>query len=170
MTTASETDRDTPASPLYAFEIALHGLPASVPPAASRFGDAHGSWPSLKLQSDAVAEPMAIGFDDALVRLDTLPRMFVEPDGAFVWTSPRDGQGWQVDGNAFERAGRVLLVDLKGSCPAAAFDSLLACLGWPEQSLVVQLVRAGVFLDLETFRGHAIRRASGGDARTLRPG
>jgi hypothetical protein len=170
MKAASETERDTPTSPFYAFEIALHGLPASTPPTDSRFCDAHGTWPSLKLPSAAVAEPMATCFDDALGRLDALPRMFVEPDGAFVWASPRDGQSWQVDGNAFERAGRVLLVDVKGSCPAAAFDALLACFGWPEQSLVVQLVRAGVFLDLETFRGHAIRRAVAGDARTLRPG
>lgn len=173
-----------PASPLYAFEITLHGLPgaaaASIAPQggcdsrgcgdSGSFSDAHGTWLALDLPRDLVAEPMALGFDVALGRLETLPRMFVEPDGAFVWTSPREGRRWQVDGNAFERAGRVLLVDLKGSCPASAFDSLLACFGWPEQAIVVQLVRAGVFLDLETFRRHATRRAIAGDGETLRPG
>lgn len=168
MTTAAAGCADS-ASPLYAFEITLHGLPAPAPGATSCFSDSHGTWPTLAVSPEAVAEPMPIGFDEALGLLDVLPRMFVEPDGAFVWTSPREGRRWQVDGNAFERAGRVLLVDLKGSCPAAAFDSLLASFGWPEQVLVVQLVRAGVFLDLETFRGHAIRRAIAGDAETLRP-
>jgi len=172
MTRASAADAAEPANPLYAFEITLHGLhgPTGGPPAPGRFSDAHGTWPVLALPRDVVAEPMALGFDAALARLDALPRMFVEPDGAFVWTSPREGRRWQVDGNAFERAGRVLLVDLKGSCPASAFDSLLACFGWPEQPLAVQLVRAGVFLDLDTLRRHAIRRAIAGDAETLRPG
>jgi len=30
-----------------------------------------------------------------------------------------------VDGNAFDKDGRVLLADLKGSCPASDFDRLL---------------------------------------------
>jgi hypothetical protein len=172
MTRAPETTHDDPTIPLYAFEITLHGLPgpAAAPDVTGGFRDAHGEWPALALPRDVVAEPMAVGFDTALDRLDALPRMFVEPDGAFVWASPREGRRWQVDGNAFERTGRVLLVDLKGSCPASAFDSLLACFGWPEQALAVQLVRAGVFVDLDTFRSHATRRAIAGDAETLRPG
>lgn len=173
MTGRPETDPVAPfAGRLYAFEITLHGMPVASSPAAgaTSFNDAHGTWPSLAMLRDTVAEPMAIGFDDALGRLAALPRMFVEPDGAFVWTSPREGDRWQVDGNAFERSGRVLLVDLKGSCPAAACDALLGCFGWPGQPLAVQLVRAGVFLDLDTFRRHAISRAKAGDGETLRPG
>ncbi len=173
MTGSPENDPVAPfAGRLYAFEIALHGMPVAPSPAAGdmSFSDAHGTWSSLAVPRDAVAEPMAIGFDDALARLDALPRMFVEPDGAFVWTSPRESDRWQVDGNAFERSGRVLLVDLKGSCPAAAFDALMGSFGWPDQQLAVQLVRAGVFLDLDTFRRHATSRAMAGDGETLRPG
>jgi hypothetical protein len=168
MTVLPETGSRPADSGLYAFEIVLHGLPGPAPAAvaAPGFSDAHGTWPTMPLTRETVTEPMALGFDAALGRLDALPRMFVEPDGAFVWTSPREGSRWQVDGNAFERSGRVLLVDLKGSCPAAEFDALLACFGWPEQPIAVQVVRAGVFLDLDTFRRHATRRAIAGDAET----
>jgi hypothetical protein len=95
--------------------------------------------------------------------------MYAEPDGSFVWTSPRDGLWWQVDGNACEKEGRVLLVDLKGSCPASEFDRLLAAFGWPQQAMIMQLVRAAVFLDEPTFRRHALCRGTAGDGQTLRP-
>ena len=97
-----------------------------------------------------------------------------EPDGSFVWAcsrsaEPADTGFWQVDGNAAERDGRLLLVDLKGSCPAAEFDRLLEAFGWPEQPVMMQLVRAAAFLDEATFRRHATARGLVGDGRTLRP-
>jgi hypothetical protein len=96
--------------------------------------------------------------------------MYAEPDGSFVWTGPRAGAWWQVDGNASEREGRVLLVDLKGSCPQIEFDRLLGSFGWPRQEFVVQLVRPAVFLDEQTFRRHAACRGLAGDGQGLRPG
>ena len=113
--------------------------------------------------------PLRIGFDDAFARLERLERMFAEPDGSFVWTSPREGLAWQVDGNAFEKDGRVLLVDLKGSCPPEAFDRLLSAFGWPAEPLMLQLVNPAVFLDEATFRRHAAARGAAGDGETLRP-
>ena len=157
---------------LYAFEITLHGLPAGavgMPKAAAVHVDAWGSWPAIVVSQHVLTEPMMIGFDDCLARLEQLERMFVEPDGAIVWTSPRSSPWWQVDGNLVEKDGRVLLVDLKGSCPAAAFDLFLTAFGWPAQGVVVQLVRSARFLDESTFRQHARCRAVAGDAQTLRP-
>ena len=113
---------------------------------------------------------VGVAEDDALARLAQFPRMYVEPDGAIVWTSPREGRRWQVDGNAFEKDGRVLLVDLKGSCPASGFDQLLTGFGWPQQAMMMQLVRPAVFLDEQTFRRHARARGIAGDGDTLRPG
>ena len=95
--------------------------------------------------------------------------MYAEPDGSFVWTSRREGLSWQVDGNAVERNGRVLIVDLRGSCPPAEFDRLLNTLGWPDQRLMFQLIRPAVFLDEPTFRRHATARGRLGDGETLRP-
>jgi len=160
---------------LYAFDITLHGrgpgasdvLPAnsSVPTHA----DVWGTWPTLAVPHDVLGMPMAIEFDEAIDRLARLERMYAEPDGSFVWTSPREGVWWQVDGNAFDKDGRVLLADLKGSCPAVEFDRLLGAFGWPQQAMMMQLVRPAVFLDELTFRRHAHCRGIAGDAQTLRP-
>ena len=59
---------------------------------------------------------------------------------------------WQVDGNLFDRNGRLLFVDLKGDCPAEEFDRLLAAIGWPETRLAFQLVREAVLLEEAEFR------------------
>ena len=153
---------------VYTFDAALHARPSEAHEAGCHV-DAWGTWPVLAVPRPALATPLAIGFDAAFERLAALERMYAEPDGSFVWTSPRAGLSWQVDGNAFERNGRVLLVDLKGTCPATAFDDLLAAFGWPEQPLMVQLVRPAVFLDMETFRRHAVSRWTDGPGKTVRP-
>lgn len=150
------------ADDLLAFEISLHAL-AGDAAAAGRYRDAWGEWPTLAVPHAALAVPMAVAFDDALERLGRLERMYAEPDGSFVWVSSRAGASWQVDGNACERQGRVLLVDLKGSCPEPCFDRLLAAFGWPGQALMMQLVRAAVFLAEEDFRRHARCRGAARD-------
>lgn len=160
------------ASPLYAFEIALRARPENAV-AGRDFVDEWGAWPTLEIPKESLAAPMAIGFDDAFERLAAIERMFAEPDGSFVWAcsaspampgEPR----WQVDGNAFDRDGRVVLVDLKGRCPAVEFDRLLAAFGWPGQPMAMELVRPAVVLDEGTFRRHAAARASGQGGGPLR--
>lgn len=164
MTAASRSS----AGELYAFEAVLHRRPDDAS-AAGAHADVWGSWPIIAVSRDALSRPLAVGFDEALERLAGLPRMFVEPDGAFVWTSSAANRPWQVDGNLFERSGRVLLVDLKGSCPPAEFDRLLGAFGWPTEPVMLGLVRAAVFLDEPTFRRHAAARGAAGDGQTLRP-
>ena len=159
--------------PLYAFEITLQARPAEAA-AGPPFTDAWGTWPTLDVPKEALAIPLAIGFDAALERLAAIERLYVEPDGSFVWSCSRTsdaaaGAWWQVDGNAYDRDGRVLLVDLKGSCPPEEFDRLLAAFGWPAEPFMVQLVRAAVFVDEATFRRHALARGVVGDGKTLRP-
>jgi hypothetical protein len=153
---------------LLAFEVSLHPRP----PAADGGGsltDERGCWPILAVPRESLGRPLAVGFDEALARLAALPRLYAEPDGSFVWASPAADRPWQVDGNLFERQGRVLLADLKGSCPAEALDRLLAAFGWPAEPLMFELVRAGVFVDEATFRRHAEARGAAGDGQTLRP-
>lgn len=157
-----------PRDVLYAFDATLHRLADAAPPGPLHV-DPWGTWPTLSAAHARVATPFATGFDEAFSRLDRLERMFTEPDGSFVWTSPREGLSWQVDGNAFEKDGRVLLVDLKGSCPPGALDQLLAAFGWPAEPVMFQLVQPAVFLDEPTFRRHAAARGAAGDGATLRP-
>ena len=154
---------------LLAFEITLHPRDAEAV-SGGTYADAWGVWPVLDVPHSALSRPMAVSFDGFLARLAALERLYAEPDGSFVWASPREGLAWQVDGNAFERDGRLLLVDLKGSCPEPAFDRLLEACGWPGQRVMVQLVRPAVFLEEPTFRRHARARAVAGDGERLRPG
>jgi hypothetical protein len=156
------------ADELYAFDVSVHARPVEATP-DERHHDAWGAWPTLAVPRAALATPLAVDFETLLAGLAALPRMYVEPDGSFVWTSPREGLSWQVDGNAAERDGRVLLVDLRGSCPPAEFDRLLAAVGWPVQQVMFQLLRPAVFLDAATFRRHALARGIAGDGETLRP-
>jgi hypothetical protein len=155
-------------SDYYAFEISLHAAPARVLPGAG-FTDLWGQWPTLVIPAVELSHPLSIDFDTALERLAGLDRLFCEPDGALLWTGKQPGAWWQVDGNVYDRGGRVLRVDLKGTCPITEFDMLLACFDWPEQRLVVQFVRAAVLVDEDTFRRHAVARMSLGKGRELRP-
>ena len=96
---------------------------------------------------------LAISFDNAFAALEHLPRMFIEPDGSFVWTgATEEGDRWQVDGNLIDRGDVLAYVELKGHCPEEEFDSLLSAFGWPQSPLVFQLTQRGVVLDEPSFR------------------
>jgi len=104
---------------------------------------------------------LAVSFDSAVAVLERLPRMFVEPDGSFVWTGVEvDGQRWQVDGNLIDRGDVLAYVDVSGCCPAEQFDALLRAFGWPEALLAFGLTRSGQTLDEAAFRERA-RSANG---------
>lgn len=139
------------------FDVTLHPLPDGViggPP----LSDAWGTWPTIELPQEAAGLVMSGDFDAALGRLAALDRLYVEPDGSFVWVGPGGEGRWQVDGNAYERQGKVLNIEVKGACPEDVLDAFLAVWGWPDEPLAVQLVRAGVFVDVPTFRRHAAAR------------
>ncbi len=113
-------------------------------------------WFHVIVTGDSDDESLAMGFDDAFALLQQLPRMFIEPDGSFVWAdTTADGQRWQVDGNLIDRGDVLAYVELKGSCPEERFDALLAALGWPDAPLAFQLPRRGVTLAEAEFRALA---------------
>jgi hypothetical protein len=104
-------------------------------------------------RSGEAAGPLGVTFDAAYEALAVLSRMFIEPDGSFVWTGVTiEGEAWQVDGNLIDRGESLAYVELKGHCPEAQFDMLLKALGWPGESLLFQLVEQGVLLEEESFR------------------
>jgi hypothetical protein len=122
--------------------------------------------PTLIVPPAALANPFALTFEETVTNLERLERMFVEPDGSFVWVSPTAGTGqedpsWQLDGNLYDRNGRLLLVDLKGNCTPVAFDELLGCVGWPATGVMFELAREAVFLAEAEFRNYAARSSPG---------
>jgi hypothetical protein len=115
---------------------------------------------TLIVPPEALAHAFGISFEDAAKALEALERMFVEPDGSFVWVSSntagdQSAERWQLDGNLYDRNARLLLVDLKGSCAEEDFDRLLAAFGWPAMPIMFQLAREAVFLDEAAFRKYA---------------
>jgi hypothetical protein len=94
-------------------------------------------------------------FEEVAAELERLPRLYFEPDGSIVWVSSDPADPWQLDGMLYDRAGHVLHMELKGTCPAAALDQVLTTLGRPYQNVIFQLVREAVFLDGEAFRRYA---------------
>jgi hypothetical protein len=107
------------------------------------------------IHGDEKSQPAALQttFDAAYEALSRLPRLFIEPDGSFVWTGVADdGSAWQIDGNLIDQVERLAHVELKGHCPEEQFDALLRALGWPEQSLLFQLPTEGLLLDEQAFR------------------
>lgn len=139
---------------MLSFHISIHARSADVTEGQDVKLD-RGEFRSLAVPQAALATPFQISFEEAGTALAKLDRMFFEPDGSFVWTSPSGQSAWQVDGNLFDRNGRLLFVDLKGSCQSEQFDRLLSALGWPATPMVFQLVREAVFLDEAEFRRYA---------------
>lgn len=95
-------------------------------------------------------------FEAAALALEKLPRFFFEPDGSFVWVIDRNDIRYQLDGSLYDDGERLLNVELKGTCDAITFDQFLACLGWPEEMMLFQLVQHGVYLNESEFRKHYV--------------
>lgn len=110
---------------------------------------------TLAVPPEALAAAFGLSFEEAAERLAQLPRMYVEPDGSFVWVSSKDELRWQVDGQLFDRNGRLLMVDLKGSCTEAWFKELLGAFGWPATDVMFELTREAVFVGEREFRRYA---------------
>lgn len=130
---------------MYRFHVFIHALPAGI--------DAEAEVGPVDL-----AASLEITWDAAAAILERLPRLFFEPDGSFVWREETP-TAWQVDGQLFERNDRLMVVELKGCCPAEALNALLGACGWPAQPLIFQLVREAKFLSERLFRAHAAGQA-----------
>jgi len=97
--------------------------------------------------------PLPITFDQATAVLQQLKRLFIEPDGSFVWTgADADGQPWQVDGNLIDQGDALAYVELKGRCPQEQFECLLATFGWPQSPLAFHLPERGAMCSETDFR------------------
>ena len=108
--------------------------------------------PALSLPNETSQPPFSLSFEEAVARLRQLPRMFVEPDGSFVWVPAGSGERYQLDGSLCDNGTRLLHVELKGNCDGTTFDTFLQVLGWPEQAVMFQLVRDGIYLAEDEFR------------------
>jgi hypothetical protein len=108
--------------------------------------------PAIDASSDAFQLPLPVSFDQVLDNLQRLPRLFIEPDGSFIWIGPGGPDEWQFDGQLHDSTGGLMTVELKVSGADPDWDTLLSCLGWPQTTLVFELVREGIYLDERSLR------------------
>lgn len=95
---------------------------------------------------------LPVTYEQAVERMEALPRMLLEPDGSFVWSGSQP-RPWQIDGVLYDAGGQLGYVELNGDAPSGQLRQLLQALAPPgcasQRSLQVQLVREGVFTDVE---------------------
>ncbi len=136
---------------LYQFRISIHARPLG----------SIGSYPvvlageqyqGLQLEPTQQNASLQVSFEEAVERLERLPRMFIEPDGSFVWVGQHAASTWQLDGCLYDREQHVVYVDVAGTCPPQQFDQLLRACGWPDAQLVFQILQQAVFLEELDFR------------------
>lgn len=79
--------------------------------------------PSIESQS------FDLTFEQIIERLSQVPRIHTEPDGSFVWCGHSSTEvAWQLYGMIYDRAERVVRIELTGECPQAQWLQLLDCL------------------------------------------
>ncbi len=141
---------------MYHFHASIHARPDDCQP-GQPLEKVGSSFASMQISPEWLGQStLGRSFEEVVAELARFERMYVEPDGSFVWVSSHGESPWQIDGNLHDHQERLRLVDIKGSCPAERFDELLAALGWPRRQLVFQLVRAAVFLEEAEFRRWAM--------------
>lgn len=143
-----------------AFQVTIHARPSAVAVGDTLLLNGRRV-PTLRVAPELLGSTtFACTFEEAAEALARLERMYCEPDGSFVWVSSQAEAPWQVEGNLYDRNERLLFIDIKGSCPAAQFDRLLKCFGWPETPIMFQLVHEATWLDEATFRGWCERQVA----------
>ena len=135
----------------YAFHVSIHPLDRSaVAGEPAVIGGREVA--TLRASPEATRTPHRVTFDRCAEMLATLPRMFLEPDGSFVWTGEQDGTAWQVDGVLYDQGPHLAYAEVSGRAPPDEFDQMLAAFGWPAAPLMFQLTSAGVFISEAEFR------------------
>jgi hypothetical protein len=105
----------------------------------------------LELPSHWLTSVLPVSFEHVVQRLEQLPRLFIEPDGSFIWIGPRGPEQWTIDGQLHDSAQGLMTVELKIRGTQPAIDDVLRCLDWPATRIVWQLVREGIYVDHDSL-------------------
>ena len=135
------------------FHIVLQGRPSALA------ADAEGR---LAVRKDQLALPLACTFDDAYAKLAELDKLFIEPDGAFLWTGwdrslDPPNELWRLDGCLYDSGPRLQYVELKGHSGAEPWARFLAALNANDDNTMIQFVESGQFRTLSVFASEFVR-------------
>jgi hypothetical protein len=116
-----------------------------------------GSAPAGGAPARTAGAPLRIPLETALARLEAYERMFVEPDGSFLWTGeattlslPEDARGqhqrWQLEGTIYDDGQVVRYIDVLGDCPLLAWQAFLAAFDESLASVTLELVEENLIV------------------------
>ena len=132
------------------FHASIHARSENVKPSGEPLGSATDI-EKLSVSPEDLQKTFPVSFEDAEAALANIARMFVEPDGSFVWRS-EESNGLQLDGGLYDNGEYLTFVELAGKCTEPMLDSVLSAFGWPKAQLMFQLRDSAVFLSDECFR------------------
>lgn len=95
---------------------------------------------------------LPVTFDHAASELSQIEGLHFELDGSFVWGRGAGSDRWQVNGQLTDGGDQLEFVELRGTCPEEVLDLLLQAFTHAQQSLLVQLVQEGVYVEVETMK------------------
>jgi hypothetical protein len=133
------------------FHVAIHARPASVSVGEQIQANEH-TIQTLAVPSAEQALLFDISFEQVSNSLEDAPRLFIEPDGSFVWVSADNPPLWQIDGHLWDRNGRLFALELRGYCPENELAFLLSTIGWPQTQIMFRVIEHAVFIDEAGFR------------------
>jgi hypothetical protein len=79
----------------------------------------------LTLDSQYSSAPFLVDFESTIQTWELWPRMYVEPDGSFVWVGESSAGSWQIDGNLYDRNDKLWYIELQGTITAKDWSALL---------------------------------------------
>lgn len=133
-----------------AWHLGIHHLASQ--PIAERDIERNGvALRALTLEPWQQSHEFRVTFDEVLATLTQWPGCYVEGDGSMVWRPFKGPNGPFLEANLFD--GEVCLrhMELKGRAYREQFQQLFRLLGWPQDELVVQLVKEGLFVRASDF-------------------
>ncbi len=109
---------------------------------------------TLHVPADSRGAPLGITFDAIEERLMAHPGVHCEPDGSFAWTewkreakAPIRITGQLTDGGEF-----LQYAEIWGVPTSDMLENLLQWTVTRSRPVMIQLLRAGVFVEVDTFR------------------
>ncbi len=106
---------------------------------------------TLVVSGEQLQTPLGVTFETAAERLTKIPQLYFEPDGSFLWVSRNSDRRWEMTGMLYDQGASLAYAEMRGCCPRAEMERVLACLSHAEQTNIIQFVRQGVFVEMEEF-------------------
>ena len=133
------------------FHVTIHACPERLLVAQHRLIDGNDV-EVLLVDPSELCLPFRVSFDAVAERLTTLPRVFFEPDGSFVWVSSKGRGDWQLDGLLTDGRENLMTIELKGIAGWDVLQPLLETIDWPNHDVLFQDMQRGVFFSSASFR------------------